>query len=42
MPRGTPIRLQELQDVAGLDPEVARQLLHFDTTGLSSDAISSR
>jgi hypothetical protein len=41
MPRGTPVGLQELQDVAGLDSEVARQLLNLDATGLSSDGNSS-
>jgi hypothetical protein len=41
VPRGAPIRLQELQDVAGLDAEVARQLLNLDATGLGSDTNSS-
>jgi hypothetical protein len=41
MPRGTPVRLQEIQDVAGLDAEVSRQLLNFNATGLGSDTDSS-
>jgi len=37
MPGGVPVGLQEIQDVARLDVEVARQLLNFNAASIGSD-----